>query len=77
MHGSSRNPFLYWAAKKYPAAFVDITLGSNNYNERNATACKLGYHATAGWDAVTALGLPNMQVLEKAAVAYVKLQSKK
>ena len=69
-------PFLYWAAKKYPTAFHDITVGYSGYNEANATRCPLGYSAAVGWDAVTGLGVPNIKVLQKAAIKYVKLQIK-
>ncbi len=42
------NPFLYWAAKKYPKAFRDITKGNNFDFTGNFTQCKLGYYAAPG-----------------------------
>ena len=49
------NPFLYWAAERYPAAFQDVTVGSNRYNEAIPQDCGVGYNAAPGWDAVRAL----------------------
>lgn len=46
--------FLYWAAERYPGAFLDVTVGSNNYNEILPAPCPYGYHAAPGWDAVSA-----------------------
>jgi subtilase family serine protease len=51
------NPALYSIAqgkKQYPAAFHDITVGSNFVEEINA-----GYNAGVRWDPVTGLGSPN------------------
>ena len=69
------NPFLYWAAKIYPKACTDITVGSNN-RAANGNVCLLGYRAAPGWDAVTGLGVPNISLLQQAAVHYVTLQVK-
>ena len=50
------NPFLYWAAERYPAAFQDVTVGSNRYvGDGNPQDCGVGYNAAPGWDAVRAL----------------------
>ncbi|GAX81137.1 hypothetical protein CEUSTIGMA_g8571.t1 [Chlamydomonas eustigma] len=72
------NPFLYWAARKYPTAFTDITIGSNFVYDSSGRRCPLGYEtAPAGWDPVTGLGMPNIKVLQRAAVKWVKRQIKK
>ena len=67
-------PVLYWAAANYPIAFYDGQVGSNKHNANDCTACGLGYTATVGWDAVTGLGMPNMTVLQTAAIRYIQLQ---
>lgn len=69
------NPFLYWAAENYPSAFIDITKGNNAvFNSETKGRCQLGYEAAVGWDAVTGLGMPNIEVLQRAAVKYLKRQ---
>jgi tripeptidyl-peptidase-1 len=69
------NPFLYWAAEQYEGAFVDVALGSNRYaSSDNSAQCTQGYNAVRGWDAATGLGVPQMSVLQKAAVKYVARQ---
>lgn len=68
------NPFLYWAAENYPNAFTDITIGSSN-QDSSGNVCLLGYRAAVGWDAVSGLGVPNIAVLQQAAIKYVTLQS--
>ena len=42
--------------------------------ENNATVCPYGYMARKGWDAVTGLGVPKMNVLIKAAIRYKQQQ---
>jgi hypothetical protein len=70
------NPFVYWAARKYPHAFTDIVLGNNFPYDNNWNKCPLGYETSVGWYPVTGLGMPRMEVLQKAAVKYIKLQMK-
>jgi hypothetical protein len=72
------NPFLYWAAERYPGAFLDVALGSNQYamDGEEAASCKQGYAAARGFDAATGLGIPQMSVLQKAAIEYVKGQQR-
>ena len=46
-------------ARAQPAAFNDVTEGSNICTEAGcARSCK-GYRAAPGWDPVTGLGTPN------------------
>jgi tripeptidyl-peptidase-1 len=61
------NPSLYKIAAENPAAFNDITEGNNLCTE--TLCCKTGFYATAGWDATTGLGSPDISKLVEAAVA--------
>lgn len=70
------NPFLYWAAEKYPGAFTDVVYGSSNSMVGSASECAYGYNAAKGWDAATGLGVPSVKVLQQAAIEYVKLQKR-
>jgi len=51
------NPWLY----ANPAAFTDITSGSNPYEKCD------GFQAAVGWDPVTGLGTPIYTALKQAA----------
>lgn len=54
------NPFLYTAG---PDAFIDVVKGANNMDAKLT-----GWIATEGWDAATGLGIPNFEMLKKAAL---------
>ena len=45
-------PFLYWAAKHHPDAFLDITKGGNNYEVYSGIGdpepCPYGYDSAPG-----------------------------
>jgi len=56
------NPFIY----KNPAAFFDVTSGTNS------DAKTYGFTAVKGWDAATGFGTPNYEALAKAAMAAVE-----
>ena len=62
------NPMLYAMSKARPAAFNDITFGDNKCTRNFCMT--YGYNATAGWDAVTGLGAPNVGVLAELAAQY-------
>lgn len=58
------NPLLYRMAVERPDTFTDVVVGSNRCTE--AAGCLsscMGYNATAGWDAVTGLGTPNVTAM--------------
>ena len=70
------NPLLYAMARGTPAAFTDITSGSNRCPAptRNGPACAStcqGYSATTGWDPVTGLGVPNVGQMQAALAQYL------
>jgi subtilase family serine protease len=69
------NPLLYQLAASHPAAFTDITVGSNNCGEGNY-CCPHGFNAVPGWDAASGLGSPQFQALE-AAIFALKQQAAK
>lgn len=69
------NPFLY----ANPAAFNDITIGSNHQTSIFAgassmtiteTSCDEGFAASVGWDPVSGLGTPIFPSLYSAALSY-------
>jgi subtilase family serine protease len=51
------NPLLYTMAAEHPAAFNDVTMGTNACSRNYC--CKYGYLASPGWDPATGLGSPN------------------
>jgi tripeptidyl-peptidase-1 len=55
------NPFLYQMASEQPAAFTDVTVGSNACTESGCSLGCKGYNAYKGWDPVSGLGTPNYQ----------------
>lgn len=59
------NPMLYSMAH----TFNDITAGTNNGTQNNASCPSGGFTAAPGWDAVTGLGTPNLAKLIAALVA--------
>jgi len=62
------NPLLYTMAKAKPAAFIDVTEGTNKCTEDGcASTCK-GFNAAKGWDPVTGLGVPQYSQM----LAYIK-----
>lgn len=65
------NPFLYKMAAEHPAAFNDITVGSNKCTSFLCEGCT-GFEAVAGYDAATGLGTPNL----KEMLAYLQTQHK-
>jgi hypothetical protein len=58
------NPLLYHAASSNPAAFRDVTQGSNRCLESGMGCCTDGYHACKGFDPVSGLGAPDFKVLQ-------------
>lgn len=71
-------PFLYWAAQTNSSGFRDVTQGANRCFETppwdatstvNDTCCEHGFTAAAGYDVVTGLGTPNVEVLIELAIA--------
>jgi len=56
------NPFIY----KNPAAFFDVTSGTNSDQK------VYGFTAVKGWDAASGFGTPNYEALAKAAMAAVE-----
>jgi len=58
------NPLLYQMAVAHPAAFNDITVGSNQCTI-GGDCCTYGYGATKGWDPVSGLGTPNFAEMIK------------
>ncbi|KAL6065020.1 Peptidase S53 domain-containing protein [Balamuthia mandrillaris] len=57
------NPMLYALAKKIPAAYHDITEGSN------PDGCCPGFPCYKGWDPVTGLGTPNFGIFLQFAMS--------
>merc|ERR1711916_253724 len=51
------NPLVYKMAAEHPAAFTDVTNGTNQCTEE--ACCKYGYGAAPGWDPVTGWGVIN------------------
>lgn len=51
------NPLLYTMAAEHPAAFNDVTEGTNACSRNYC--CLFGYQASPGWDPATGLGSPN------------------
>jgi hypothetical protein len=45
--------------------FRDVTSGNNACSQVALLCCPYGFHATEGWDAVTGVGVPNFQEMEK------------
>jgi hypothetical protein len=58
---------LYTVGKKSPAAFFDVTEGSNKWGEKDA--CGAECEAAPGYDYLTGLGSPNGETLLKALMA--------
>lgn len=56
------------AIKEHPAAFNDITEGSNRCSE-SGCLCQSGFGATTGWDAASGLGTPNFAEIISAVDA--------
>jgi tripeptidyl-peptidase-1 len=71
------NPFLYAAARDQPAAFMDVTVGTNADGDVQPkcspypSTCPAGFETGPGWNAVTGLGTPNWTVLRDHALAIV------
>lgn len=61
------NPLLYKMAAEHPAAFQDITVGSNKCTSFLCEGCT-GFEAAKGWDAATGFGTPNL----KEMLAYLQ-----
>ena len=59
------NPFLYWAAKNYPAAFNDITSGDISCGQYGQRCCSSIFGATTGWDAASGLGTPKFNLMSQ------------
>ena len=57
------NPLLYQTAASTPAAFNDLTEGSNRCMALGEGCCAEGFEACPGFDPVGGLGSPNMRVL--------------
>ncbi|KYQ89129.1 peptidase C53 family protein [Tieghemostelium lacteum] len=68
------NPLLYQIAIDYPEAYYDVTVGNNRCGIVNQagspTCCPHGYEATPGFDVVSGLGRPNMEVLMRIITYY-------
>lgn len=58
------NPWLYKLAASTPAAFYDVTEGTNGI-DRSGNQIP-GFPAAAGWDPATGLGTPNYRLLVQA-----------
>ena len=73
------NPLLYAMAADTPRAFTDITSGNNVCpaalrDQPASVSCPStcqGYAATAGWDPVTGLGVPNVGVMQATLSQYL------
>ncbi|EFA79323.1 peptidase C53 family protein [Heterostelium album PN500] len=66
------NPLLYQIAQDHPDAFYDVIVGNNRCGVTDSlpTCCTYGWSAVPGFDQVSGLGRPNMEVLMRVINDY-------
>ncbi|EGC34780.1 hypothetical protein DICPUDRAFT_152956 [Dictyostelium purpureum] len=66
------NPLFYQIYREHPEAFYDVVVGNNRcgLSDFKPFCCDSGYTAVSGFDTVSGLGRPNMEVLMKLILNY-------